>query len=470
MKMTRLLAISLVLLSSISMATAQWMAPIQYWRPYDKSGLGIFETSKDSGAAFTGLGVRIGGGFTQGYQMLSHENYVTNSDGKLNEAPAGGWLRSDSANALYKIGAGFNNASANLNIDAQLARGVRMNLVLYLSARHHQETWVKGGYIQIDDLGFLNSSFLNDLMRYLTIKVGHMEINYGDAHFRRSDGGSTIYNPFIENYLIDAFTTEIGADLTFQHSGFLAVLGLTNGEIKGNVVPLADTLDKTPAIYAKLGYDGKVNEDFHYRITGSMYTQSQSPRNTLFWGDRTGSNYYMVMEKQYSTYNTVQSSTTAQAWSGRINPNFGNNVTAFEFNGFLQFGGLELFATYDMATGANSPAEHASALGDRSMSQIAADLLYRFGDSRNFYLGARYNGVTVEEGALKADKSDYLQTNVSRISFAAGWYILDQLFLKAEYMMQDYKDYASTANGFASTDYRNGGKISGLTIQAVVGF
>jgi hypothetical protein len=206
-----------------------------------------------------------------------------------------------------------------------------------------------------------------------------------------------------------------------------------------------------------------VNEDFHYRITGSMYTQSQSPRNTLFWGDRTGSNYYMVMEKQYSTYNTVQSSTTSQAWSGRINPNFGNNVTAFEFNGFLQFGGLELFATYDMATGANSPTEHNSTLGDRSMSQIAADLLYRFGDSRNFYLGARYNGVTLEEGALNADRSDYLKTNVSRISFAAGWYILDQLFLKAEYMMQDYKDYAVT-------DFRNGGKISGLTIQAVVGF
>ncbi|MCX6139508.1 MAG: hypothetical protein NTX15_01520, partial [Candidatus Kapabacteria bacterium] len=93
----------------------------------------------------------------------------------------------------------------------------------------------------------------------------------------------------------------------------------------------------------------------------------------------------------------------------------------------------------------------------------AADLVYRFGNTRNFYLGARYNGVTAEEGPLTTDKSAYLKTSSTRLAFAAGWYILDQLFLKAEYMMQDYKDYAVT-------DYRNGGKINGLTIQAVVGF
>jgi hypothetical protein len=27
---------------------------------------------------------------------------------------------------------------------------------------------------------------LNNLMKYATIRVGHFEINYGDAHFRRS--------------------------------------------------------------------------------------------------------------------------------------------------------------------------------------------------------------------------------------------------------------------------------------------
>ncbi|MBC8124981.1 MAG: hypothetical protein H7X70_04540 [Candidatus Kapabacteria bacterium] len=431
------------------------MTPIQYWRPYDRTGLIIFETSKDSGAAFTGVGVRIGGGFTQGYQALSHENYVTNKDKST-------LTRTDSVNTLYKIGSGFNNASANLNIDAQLARGVRLNLALYLSSRHHQETWVKGGYVQFDDLSFLGSPLLDDVMKYLTIRVGHMEINYGDQHFRRSDGGNSIYNPFVENYIIDAFATEIGGDVTFQHSGWLAVAGVTNGEIKGNIVPLADTLDKTPAFYFKAGYDGKVNEDFHYRLTGSMYAQSQSPRNTLYWGDRTGSNYYMVMEKQFATFNTVQSSTTSQAWSGRVNPNFANNVTAFQFNGFLQFGGLEFFGTYDMASGANSPRERdTDTLGNRKMSQLGLDLIFRFGATRNFYVAGRYNAATVEEGPRGV--GSYVQTKIDRIAIAAGWFLIDQVFLKAEYMMQNYNDYLPN-------DYRNAGKISGLSIQAAIGF
>jgi hypothetical protein len=455
---TRFLALGLAMVFAASVAVAQ-MAPIQYWRPYDQTGLNIFETTKDSGAAFNGLGVRIGGGFTQGYQVLSHENYATDTDGNLRE---GITSDADKANKLYTIGAGFNNASANLNIDAQLARGVRMNLVLYLSSRHHQETWVKGGFIQMDDLSFLGSSFLDDLMKYLTIRLGHMEINFGDSHFRRSDGGATIYNPFVENYIVDAFTTEIGGDIAFQSNGIIGVFGITNGEIKGNIVPLADSLGgATPAIYLKLGYDTKVDDDFRVRVTGSMYTQSQSPRNTLLWGDRTGSNYYMVMEKAMQNPTTA-SSTTAQAWSGRLNPNFANNITMFEFNAFLQLGGLEFFGTYNMGSGSSTPAQKASTLGDRSMNQLAADLLYRFGAARNIYVGARYNVANIELGNLDT-AGEYAMSSSDRIAIAAGWYILDQMLLKGEYMMQNYND-------FATGDYRNEGKINGFIIQAVVGF
>ncbi len=462
-RMTRFLLLAAF---AAGFATSMSAQSIQYWRPYDKTGLNIFETSKDSGAAFTGQALRIGGGFAQGLQVLSHENYVTDADGNLIAGAA--LTKADTGNALYKMGAGFNNASANLNIDAQFARGVRLHLALYLSSRHHNETWVKGGYIQFDDLGFLGVDALNDLMKYLTIRVGHMEINYGDAHFRRSDGGATLYNPFMENYLVDAFTTEIGGDITFQHSGVVAVLGATNGEIKGNIVPLADTLDKALALMGKLGWDGKVGDDGRVRVTGSFYHQGQSPRNTLFAGDRTGSNYFMVMDKQYATWTgdpktSTASSSTAQFTSGRINPNFANNVTTVTFNAFAQFGGFEFFGNYDMAEGANSPAEKSSVLGNRKMTQLAADVLYRFGSSKNVYVGARYNAVTLQEGFLNADKSAYLDTKVDRFAIAAGWFLLDQVFLKAEYMMQNYNDYPLG-------NVRNGGTISGLTVQAVVGF
>ena len=51
-------------------------------------------------------------------------------------------------------------AQANLFTDVQLADGIRMNVTTYLSTRHHNEAWVKGGYIQFDKLPFVKSKFL----------------------------------------------------------------------------------------------------------------------------------------------------------------------------------------------------------------------------------------------------------------------------------------------------------------------
>lgn len=54
------------------------------------------------------------------------------------------------ANQLADIELGFNYPTANLYVDAQLARGIRVAITNYLPARDHNETWVKGGYIRID--------------------------------------------------------------------------------------------------------------------------------------------------------------------------------------------------------------------------------------------------------------------------------------------------------------------------------
>ena len=189
-------------------------------RPYDKSGINIFESPKDTLAEFENLKVKFGAGFTQAFQGLKHQNL------------SGG---------LHKLTPGFNTANANLYMDVQLADGIRLNLTSYLSSRHHNETWVKGGYIQFDKLPF-DGKIWDDIMKVTTIKIGHMEINYGDQHFRRSDGGHTLYNPFIENYILDAFTTEIGGEVLVRKNGLFGMVAVSNGMIKGNV----DSLISTP--------------------------------------------------------------------------------------------------------------------------------------------------------------------------------------------------------------------------------
>lgn len=408
-------------------------------RPYDQSGINVFEAPKESDAPFENLKVKFGAGFTQSFQSLKHEN---------------------AAGGLYKITPGFNTANANLFMDVQLADGILLNLTSYLSSRHHNETWVKGGYIQFDKLPFKGQVW-EDLMEIATIKVGHMEINYGDQHFRRSDGGQTLYNPFAENYIMDAFATEIGGEVLLRKNGLFGLVGVSNGMIKGNVdelVPTAvdDNIHKSPSLYLKAGIDKMVTEDVRMRVSGSYYTNASSGGLTLYGGDRTGSNYFMVMEKAGGTY-------AANAFSGRFNPGFSKKINAAQLNAFVKGGGLEFFGTYETSKGRTK-----TEVDDRKASQYAAELIYRFGNSENFFIGARYNAVQARLANVAAAGTTpaILYTNdvkLDRTTFGAGWFMTRNVLLKGEYVTQQYKD-------FPTADYRAAGEFKGFVVQAVVGF
>lgn len=435
-KFTLVSAFIVAIISSYSFGV---QAQVSSLRPYDKSGINVFEAPKDSNAVFDKIKVRFGAGFTQSFQGLKHEN---------------------TSGGLYKITPGFNTANANLFMDVQLSDGIRLNLTSYLSSRHHNETWVKGGYIQFDKLPF-KGKLWDDIMTVTTIKIGHMEINYGDQHFRRSDGGQTIYNPFIENYIMDGFTTEIGGEVLVRKNALFGLIGVSNGMIKGNIDSLIATpqdanVHKSPAVYIKGGFDKQLNSDLRVRFAASYYSNNSSGGQTLYGGDRTGSNYFMVLEK-------VGAVNTTNAFSGRFNPGFTKKVNALQLNAFIKFQGLELFATYENAKG-RSKIE----IGSRGAEQMAIDGVYRFGKTADFFIGAKYNVVTAALANVPAAGTTPAITynndiKIDRIAFAAGWFMTRNILLKGEYVSQKYKD-------FPTADFRNGGKFKGYVIQAVVGF
>lgn len=417
----------LVLLLAICSFTLNAMAQVtledaQYWRPYDHRGINIFETGKADTVNFEGIKVRLGGGFAQQFQALKHSN-------------------TSPANPLIEIGSGFNLATANLNLDVALADGIRLNLITYLSSRHHPETWVKGGFIQVDKVGFLNSPTLDKIFENVTLKVGHMEINYGDAHFRRTDNANAFYNPFVGNYIMDAFTTEIGAEVIYQNNGFLAVGSVTGGEIQGGVTnPDAREL----SFIGKLGYDKQVEDHVRLRLTGSIYHTAGSSRNTLYAGDRTGSRYYLVVEPEGAT-------TAANFTSGRFNPGQTDNITAMVLNPFVKIGGFEFFGNLEQSKG-----KAADEPQDRKWNQVGADVVYRFGNSENFYLAGRYNKVSGE-------MQDGSEPTIDRVQVGGGWFVTKNILAKLEYVNQNYND-------FAAMDVRNGGKFNGLMIEGVIAF
>ncbi|WP_428329497.1 hypothetical protein [Mucilaginibacter sp.] len=426
---------------------------LQFFRPNDQRGINIFETGKQDTVAFTGLKVKIGGNFELSFQTLRDQNtaiYATKTG------------FSGNVNSLIKLTDGFNLPMANLNVDVQLADGIRLNLTSYLATRHHEDTWVKGGYIQFDKLTFLHSDLIDQIMKSFTVKIGQNDVDYGDQHFRRSDGGNTIYNPFVENYIMDEFATETGAEVYYHHpSGLFLMGGVTNGELNETVVaPVKiDSATKkvnqyAPAFHGKIGFDKQLNADTRIRLSGSFYSVSSANSSTLFGGDRTGSHYYYVMENQnVANGTTLSNAVDYSPFSGRFNPGFSEEVHTYMGNLFLKYKGLEFFGTYENAKG-RSITESTN----RRATQYAADVIYRFPENKeNFWLGVRYNTVTAALQGITPD------VTINRTVGSAGWFMTKNIMMKVEYVNQVYKNYPDT-------NILNGGKFDGVMLEAAIAF
>lgn len=298
---------------------------LQFYRQNNKDGQNVYEVSKTDTVLFTGLKVRVGGDFAMQFQSLNQSNDLEN---------------------LVELGSNFNLPTANLNLDVQLLDGVNMHLRTYLSSRHHNDTWIKGGHLQIDKLNFIKPGFMEGLMKYSRITIGLDEFNYGDAHFRRTDNARAIFNPFVGNFIMDAFVTEAFGEISVFANGFLGVIGLTNGKMNQSVV-VDETSNNKPSLYGKLGYDKQLSKDLRIRLSGSFYINNGTTTGLLLYGgDRGGGRYYNVLYTKPDSLGNKEGSD----WDGGYIPRF-TKLTAIQFNPFIKFKGLEFFGIYEIANG-----------------------------------------------------------------------------------------------------------------------
>ncbi|MDF2551083.1 MAG: hypothetical protein K0R77_358 [Chryseobacterium sp.] len=397
-------------------------------KPRDQRGLTVFENPKDTVSTFDHLRVKVGGAFALQFQGIKHENNAT---------PV--IVNGVNTTQLYNIGNNINLPTANLDLDVALYDGVNLHLRTFLSSRHHNETYVKGGYLQIDKLDFIQKGFAEELMKYTTIKVGQDQINYGDAQLRRTDNAYAILNPFVGNYLMDAYATFPFAELYYRRNGVIVMGGVTNGKLNQTA-----TGGTSPGIYGKLGYDKQINQDLRIRLTGSVYNIARAPRLDFYNGDRAGSRYYFVMENTAAT-------SSAQMRSGMVDPDFANSMTSLMINPFLKYKGLEFFGIFESASGRNLVETDR-----RTYNQYAAELLYRFGNTENFYFGGRYNKV---DGKLITGDD----ISVDRYNIGGGWFMTKNILTKIEYVNQKY-------DGYPATNIRRDGKFNGFMLEAVISF
>ena len=432
-----------VLVSGINFVGAQETTTSMrdYLAP-EKAARNVFEDPKGESPAFDGVKVSVGGDFALQFQAIDHST----------NAPSLGVVTGTTTpNTLQVMGKDFNLPTANLDINAYLTKGIKMHLRTYLSARHHNEAWVKGGYIQVDDLDFIKEGFASNIMKYARVKVGMDEINYGDTHFRRTDNAEAINNPFVGNYIMDSFATEAFGEAYGFYKNFIGMVGVSNGKL--NQTPVKGTNWNSPSVYAKVGYDKQITPDLRVRVTGSfIQTNGLFTGGNIYSSDRAGSRYYYVLLTQNDAMGESNQNT------GRFNPGF-KKVQAFQVNPFIKYQGLEFFGVYEYVTG-NKAAGNTRRATDGNYTQLGAELLYRLGSKEQFYFGGRYNSVSGKDDDVSNEKK------IDRFNVGAGWFMTKNILAKVEYVTQKYNDDAV----WGATSALRGGKFNGLMLEATIGF
>lgn len=454
-------------LTSMAAANAQvTFGDMQNQISRSKDGINVFDVQKDD-REFKGLSIDLGGAFNMDFQAIN----------SFNDQPE--TFAAPSQITGYRLMNTENNfvlPAADMTIGAQLFDGVRVNLDIYLASRHHNNTYARGGYLQIDKLDFIKKDFLAGIMKYATIKVGQMENNFGDAHFKSSDNGSTLRNAFVGNNIMNSFTTEMGIEVYYNRNGLVSMLGATNGNLNQgtqevtfpNNTPATPNPNTgvSPTILAKLGYDKQLNEDLRVRITGSYYHNANLGNSNLYASSRSGFGFWGVLNNVAYKNNGVDVATSYNSTStpeATYNPNFKNWATSYMINPFVKYKGLEFFGTIELASGGDK----AGVDDKRTADQYAGDIVYRFGKKEQFYIAGKYNTVSG-----KLSNADAKKVTVDRFESSIGWFMTKNIVAKLDYVNQNYKNYTQFVGNVPTGNANNfyGGKFNGLVFEAAISF
>lgn len=99
-------------------------------------------------------------------------------------------------------------------------------------------------------------------------------------------------------------------------------------------------------------------------------------------------------------------------------------------NPFVKYQGLEFFGIFENASGRNF-----TEVDRRTWNQYGAELLCRFGNNENLYVGGRYNMV---KGELATKEN----VEIKRYNIGGGWFMTKNIMAKTEYVNQKYDGYS----------------------------
>lgn len=376
-----------------------------------------------------------------GFAAVGRLQYLTQDNAYIDGQNAGG------------LEPGFQTPFANMSFMATFDDCLDVYFDFYISTRAHPDYMQGGqGYMlfkklpeQLQGIQSFDWFFEN-----FDVKAGGFEVDYGDAHYRRSNAGSTWQNPLIGNYVVDPRGIDIGVEIIANGWPLKALVGVGSGTYEGHVADGSGYSshakfwgDPLPGLRASLSlYHANHSGD------GPGWPENNGTAGNLFVTNRSGGSYDSVFGGGDAP--------------GQLLPGAGQLVSAAQFDLTWRGGPLELYGYFGWMTDDDT---NGSAPGNpkEGWYYYAAEGIYNFTD--RLYAAGRYSGATAID--LNDAASDGY---INRFALGGGYWLFDVVLFKVEFVYQGLYGFTEKDGKVCGVDAWRDPCFYGAIAEASFGF
>jgi hypothetical protein len=349
---------------------------------------------------------------------------------------------------------GFQTAWGDLSFLADIGKGKMLVFFdLYISSRPHPSTtYGNEGYILINELPDDSgpSNWLNDtLFKWVNVKMGHFEIDYGDFHYFRSDNAWVQRNPLIGNTIIDPDVEEIGMEIFSKPQKLNWLVGISSGTTTENL----NEGRGIASVHGKLW--SNITDDLRASVSGYYVDHSDNPntgpgstKGSLFSGRRSGGPYGAVLGGGNAP--------------GEVLPGQDQLVTSVQADLTWTPGKWDFYGNVGWmedadpnGSGPGSPAE--------SWTYGTVQAVYNF--TPRLYAAGRYSFAIANEIAGHSSSG-----NVQRVQLGGGYWVTRNLLAKLEGVYQAYNEFSFDDGNVSGVTAAYGPEFYGVIAEVSFAF
>jgi hypothetical protein len=348
---------------------------------------------------------------------------------------------------VASLNPGLQNPFASLSFLATIPNMMEVYFDLYIASRPHPNTmYAHEGYLLFKALPPpLDQTIVGEAFKYINVKAGGFDIDFGDGNYHRSNNAFVDRNPLVGNPLVDPNVEELGLEVfaiqgpifwlagvgsgtTTEHFDFGAG---ASGHLKFWGYPLPELRTSASFYYADLSGTTSANE--HSNLFAAI--RSGGSYSAIFGG---GDSPGQVLPAAGRRVFAVQGDITWNHWPWEIYTNVGWTRDA-DTNGPL----------------AGSPSEEWLYTTIGPVYHITPAL----------YVSARY-GVAFASSVHGVPTDGW----VDRMQFGAGYWVTRNLLAKIEYVYQQYHEFNAGAGTVSGVDAANSPRFGGLVLEIAFWF